>query len=281
MKRYSIKIIFILFLGFICPGLASAEIDWQIEQTIKLDEKPVDMATSVKGTYLFALTDDGIVHAYDSDGNIKGEIYVGKHIDNIACGSKDNILFVRSKKNKEIQRIVFDFIEVINTEGAPFKGNPDAPIVISVFTDYQCPYCAKLPAVLDQVIENNKGLVKLVSLNFPLPMHGFAKDAAAAALTAYKMGKFWEYHEALYKNSRLLNNDKFLEIATDLGLDRVKFEQEMKSKEIRDKVSQEIREAQKVGATGTPTVFVNGRKLRNRSVEGFQEVIDTLLNKQK
>ncbi len=280
MKKYSIKIAVILLLGIICPGLASAEIDWRMEQIIKLDEKPVDMVVSVKGTYLFVLTDDGVIHAYDSEGNVEGEIFVGKEVDKIACGSKDNIIFLKCTKKKEIQKIVFDFIKVINTEGSPFKGNADAPIVIAVFTDYQCPYCGRLSTLLDQVLDNNEGLVKIVSKNFPLRMHRHARDAAAAALAAYEMGKFWEYHEALYENMHQLSNEKFLEIATSLGLDPDKFEQEMKSERIREKISQEIMEAEKVGATGTPTVFVNGRKLRNRSIDGFQNIIDALLNKQ-
>ena len=95
------------------------------------------MAMSVGGTYLFALTEDGIVHAYDTEGNIKGEIYVGKKVDSIACGPQENILILKSKKNREIQKLVFDFIEHINIEGSPYRGNADAPIVIAVFTDYQ------------------------------------------------------------------------------------------------------------------------------------------------
>ena len=281
MNRYSIKIAVVLLLGLICPGLASAEIDLRIEQTIKLDEKPIDTAVSVKGTYLFVLTDDGIVHTYDSDGNVKGEFYVGENVDKIACGHNDNILILSSKKNREVQKIVFDFIEVINIEGSPYKGNADAPIVIVVFTDYQCPYCSRLSPILDQVIENNKGMVKVVTKNFPLPMHGFARNAAAAALAAHKMGKFWEFHKALYENSYQLSEKKLLEIATGLGLDPDKFKQEMESKEIRKKIDRDIMEAEDAGATGTPTVFVNGRKLRNRSLEGFQDIINTLLNEQQ
>ena len=281
MNRYRITIAVVLLLGIIiCPGLASAEIDWWIDQTIKLDEKPLDTAMSVSGTYLFALTDDGIVHAYDSDGNIKGEIYVGKNVDHIDCGPEENILILNSKKNREIQKIVFEFIEAINTEGSPFKGNADAPIVIAVFTDYQCPYCARLWSLLEKVLNNNKDTVRIVSKNYPLPMHGYARYAAAAALAAFKMGKFREFDEALFRNAHELSDDKLLEIATGLGLDPDEFEKEMKSQEIQRKIEKDMMEAEKVGITGTPTVFINGRKLRNRTLDGFQDIINSLLNKQ-
>ena len=95
------------------------------------------MVMSARGTYMFVLTDDGIVRAYDSDGSIKGEIDVEKNIDGIACGPKENILLLKSKKDKKIQKINFEFIENINIEGFPFKGNADASVVIAVFTDYQ------------------------------------------------------------------------------------------------------------------------------------------------
>ena len=111
-------------------------------------------------------------------------------------------------------------------------------------------------------------------------MHGYARKAAAAALAAYKMGKFWEFHKALYENYRQLSDEKVLEIATGLGLDPDNFKQEMTSEKIRNKIDQDIIEAEKAGATGTPTVFVNGRRLRDRSLDGFQDIIDTLLKKQ-
>jgi len=110
-------------------------------------------------------------------------------------------------------------------------------------------------------------------------MHGYARKAAAAALAANEMGKFWEFHEALYKNMNQLGDKKVREIAAGLGLDPDKFEQEMKSEKIRNKIDQDIMEAEKAGVTGTPAVFVNGRRLRDRSLDGFQDIIDTLLKK--
>ena len=137
MGKKAFLIISALLLGLVYAFSATAEIEWHVEQTIKLKKKPIDTCLSVRGTYLFTLTNDGIIHAYDSEGNVKGEIFVGEHVDSIACGPNENVIILKSKKKKEVQTISFDFVEVINTEGSPFKGNADAPIVIAVFTDYQ------------------------------------------------------------------------------------------------------------------------------------------------
>lgn len=131
------------------------------------------------------------------------------------------------------------------------------------------------------MIEKNKNKVKLVIKNFPLPMHRFARKAAAAALAAESMGKFWEFHEALYENNNELNIEKVREIAAGMGLDPDVFEKEMNSEKIQNRIDKDIMDAEKAEVRGTPTVFINGRLLRDRSLEGFQEMIDAQLKKKK
>lgn len=129
------------------------------------------------------------------------------------------------------------------------------------------------------MIENNEDKVKVVIKNYPLRMHKYARSAAAAALTAYSMDKFWEFHEALYKNMKQLNDEKVREIATSLRLDPDELEKKMESKEIQNKILKDIRDAEKAEVRGTPTIFINGKRLRNLTVEGFQDAIDTQLKK--
>ncbi len=137
MKRYILKFIFFVCMCLIFSWSVSAEVDWQVQRIINLEKKPVDMVMSSRGSYMFVLTDDGIVHVYDSSGHLKGQIDAGKNVDNIACGPNENLLVLKSKKDKEIRTITIDFIQDINIEGSPFMGNVDAPIVIVDFTDYQ------------------------------------------------------------------------------------------------------------------------------------------------
>lgn len=137
MKRYLIKITFLVCMCLICPLSASAEVDWTTQQIKNFEKEPVDIVMSVNGSYMYILTEDGIIHVYDSAGNLKGQIEAGKHIDQITSGPKDNLLILKSSKNREVQTIIVDFIQEISIEGSPYKGNADAPIVIAVFTDYQ------------------------------------------------------------------------------------------------------------------------------------------------
>ena len=139
VKRHIIKITFVLLLCLICPWSASAEVEWELQQTINMEKKPIDMVVSARGTYLFVLTDDGIVHVYDSDGSYKGEIRCREKISTIiACGrGRKHSHPEKQKEINEIQKIDIEFVEEINIEGFPYKGNADAPVVIAVFTDYQ------------------------------------------------------------------------------------------------------------------------------------------------
>jgi protein-disulfide isomerase len=128
------------------------------------------------------------------------------------------------------------------------------------------------------VLEKNKKTVKIVFKQFPLiRIHKFALQAALASLAAQKQGKFWEMHDQLYANFNQLSNEKIDEIARNIGLDYAKFKQDMNDPQIRQLVNRDMQEAQMNGVRGTPTIFVNGRLLKNRSLEGFQEAIDRAL----
>jgi protein-disulfide isomerase len=133
--------------------------------------------------------------------------------------------------------------------------------------------------VLEQVLEKNPDKVKLVFKNFPLRNHKFAMPAATAALAAGKQGKFWEFHDLLFKDYNRLNEQKVKEIAQKLKLDMEKFEKDRKDPGIRTLISRDVSEGNRAGVRGTPTIFINGRLLRNRSPAGFQEMIEKALKK--
>ena len=133
--------------------------------------------------------------------------------------------------------------------------------------------------LLEQVLEKNPKDVKLVYKNFPLRNHKFARPAAIAALAAGKQGKFWEFHDLLFKDYNRLNEQKFQEIARELNLDMEQFEKDQKDPEILALISRDMSEGSQAGVRGTPTLFVNGRLLRNRSLAGFKDMIDKELKK--
>ena len=130
---------------------------------------------------------------------------------------------------------------------------------------------------LEQVLERYPNQVKLVFKNFPLRNHKFSMQAAIAALAAEKQGKFWEFHDLLFKDYNYLNEQKIEEIAQQLKLNMEKFDKDRKDPQITAMINRDLAEGNQAGVRGTPTVFVNGRLLRNRGMAGFQELIEKAL----
>ena len=133
--------------------------------------------------------------------------------------------------------------------------------------------------LLEQVLGQYPKEVKVVFKNFPLPSHKFAMKAAIAALAAGSQGKFWEFHDLLFQDYNRLNDQKVKEIVVKLGLNEQEFEKKMADPQIVQKIRQDYTEGVAAGVNGTPTLFVNGRLLRNRSLEGFREIIAKELGK--
>ncbi len=127
--------------------------------------------------------------------------------------------------------------------------------------------------LLEQVLEKNPDTVKIAFKNMPLRFHKFADPSARAALAAHKQGKFWEFHDKLFSVEKL-SNEVINNVAVEMQLDMAQFNKDMNSPEIRQMVNKDLLDAQQAGVTGTPTIFVNGKKLKNRSLVGFQAMID-------
>jgi protein-disulfide isomerase len=131
------------------------------------------------------------------------------------------------------------------------------------------------------VLEKNPKNVKLVMKQFPLRSHHYARQGAAAALAASKQGKFWEFHEKLYANQKNLNGAKVQEIARELGLNMEQFNRDLKDPAIEAMINKDMENARQANVRGTPTIFINGKILRHRSLQGFQQAIDEELKKKK
>ena len=133
--------------------------------------------------------------------------------------------------------------------------------------------------LLEQVLGQYPKGVKLVFKNFPIQNHKFAMKAAIAALAAEGQGKFWEFHDLLFKDFNRLNDEKVKEIAKNLGLNEQEFEKKMADPQIVQKIRQDYMDGVNAGVNGTPTIFINGKLLRNRSMDGFRKIIDKELGK--
>jgi protein-disulfide isomerase len=163
----------------------------------------------------------------------------------------------------------------VATAGRPEKGGKNAPVTIIEFSDYECPFCKRAETVVDQVMATYGDKVKVVFRDYPLPFHANARPAAEAANCAASMGKFWEYHAKLFANQTALTPDKLQSYATEIGLDGPKFAECMQQKPFAAAIDKDLEDGAKIGVSGTPAFFINGRMLSGaQPFDKFKELID-------
>ena len=129
------------------------------------------------------------------------------------------------------------------------------------------------------MLDKNPGKVNLVIKHFPLANHKFAQRASAVALAADRQGKFWECHTKIFENYKSINEAKVEEIAKEIGLDMEQLNKDAKDPAILNLITRDVNNGRQSGVRGTPTIFVNGKRLNNRSLAGFQQAIDAALKK--
>ncbi len=162
----------------------------------------------------------------------------------------------------------------------PVKGKADAPITIVEYTDFQCPFCSKVLPALDETLKNYPDKVKLVFKNYPLSFHQNAMPAAEAAQCAKEQGKFWEVEEKYFGNQGELDAAGLAKHAKDAGVNIAKWEDCVKTHKYKSVVEADMAAAEKIQVTGTPSVFVQGRKMvAGRAPEDFKRVVDEELAK--
>lgn len=215
---------------------------------------------------------------YGPEGKLKDKIHLGKNIDRIEAGPVEDLLVLSSRKDSLIRILRVDLIQEIDISGSPYKGPSGAPVVIVVFSDYQCGYCLQLDSLLDKIQKTFPGQVKIVFKNFPLKSHPLAMKAALSALSAGRQGKFWEFHDLLFKSFNKLSDDQIAEIAGELGLDLALFEKGKIDSSVQNQIRKDLREGEKLGLNGVPAVYMNGKRQRDRSMEGLTREINRILH---
>lgn len=123
--------------------------------------------------------------------------------------------------------------------------------------------------------------MKLVFKNFPLSYHPFARKGAAAALAAHQQEKFREFHEKLFENYKALNDAVIQAIAVQLGLDLERFNRDMTTASVQGMINRDVMDARTLGVRATPTVFINGKLVKERSTGAFVSVIEAELKKER
>jgi protein-disulfide isomerase len=168
----------------------------------------------------------------------------------------------------------------VKTDGAPVRGPANAKITLVEFLDFQCPFCSRVQPTLAQIQKTYGDKVRIVFKHLPLRIHAQAPGAAAAAEAAHSQDKFWEMHDLMFANQRDLGDAKYQEWARQLGLDMDRFQKDLKSPAVGQRIEADSQEAAKLGVSGTPAFFINGRYVSGaQPFDAFKKVIDEELTK--
>jgi protein-disulfide isomerase len=162
------------------------------------------------------------------------------------------------------------------------KGPNDALITIVEFSDFQCPFCNRVNPTVAKIEETYGKDVRLIFKHNALPFHKDAQLAAEASLAARDQGKFWEYHDKLFENQKALKREDLEKYAQELKLDMKKFKAALDDNRYKAETDEDQKLARSLGASGTPSFFINGRNLRGaQPFEAFKKVIDEEMAKAK
>jgi len=173
-------------------------------------------------------------------------------------------------------------------QDAPVIGDPDAPVTIVEFSDFQCFFCWLSEATLKRVLEDYKGKVNLLWIHIPLKMHPNAYIMAAASILAQRQGRFWQFHDVVYQSQAEWGSlkgdelaDKLILLAEIAGLDMPRFKDDLENEELyRAILEKDMALAKRVGVRGTPTFYIDGQKISGaQPYEKFAAAIEAALDR--
>jgi protein-disulfide isomerase len=224
-------------------------------------------ATNTDPSSLIAREITGKQKDYTDEERIRLQDELARHL---AAKYKVNVTFKRPDP----------IVESISPGTSPAQGPATAPVTVVMFSDFQCPACSATEPILRAVIEQYPGKIRFVVRDYPLQeLHENAYRAALAAAAANKQGKFFEYVAILYKNQSALDDASLAKYAAQLGLNAAQFDIDFKSDATAAEVKKDIAEGESYRITGTPTIFINGVRMRTLSAEAFKSAIDRALAK--
>ncbi len=173
-----------------------------------------------------------------------------------------------------------DFSKVYQIEvgDSPIKGDPNAPVTLVEYSDFQCPYCAKALPGIKELAAKYPQKLRVVFKHYPLGFHESARPLAIASMAAQEQGRFWEFHDVVFSNNSKLEatDDAIAGYAKAAGLDVERFNRDRKEKAeaYEKRVEKEIAQGNSVDVRGTPTLYINGKKVENRSLEGMSQMVE-------
>lgn len=180
-------------------------------------------------------------------------------------------------KNGKVFEPLEERVNQFKLEGSPLIGKPTAKIQIVEFSDFQCPFCARVTQPIKDLKAKYGDDLVVAFKHFPLAFHKEAMPAALASMCANEQGKFWEYHDQLFANMKALMPENLKMYAQTVGLDIAKFDECVSSNRYQAQIESDMTEARGAGVRGTPSIYINGRKFTppgGYTVDSFSSVIE-------
>ena len=233
-------------------------------------------------------TEEEVAKFYsDNKARISGDLnsvrnQVALYLQNESRRKLEKDLSARLRKTANIRWLITEPaqpVQNISVDDDPSRGGANAPVTVVEFTDFQCPACAAMHPVLEDVLKSYGDKVRFVVRDFPLNQHEHARKAAEAANAANAQGKFFEYITLLFKNQKALDIPSLKKYASELGLDRARFDAALDRGVYTAEVRKDVTDGEMYGVGSTPTIFVNGVQLRLLSADGLRAAIDRAVAK--
>jgi protein-disulfide isomerase len=270
MMRLMFGAVLLVMLGWSLPAHAAMQVE--STKSLSLPKATLDVAATIDGSKLFVLLKGGEVQVVSPSGELLQRLSVAADAEQLSVSPEGDRLYVTAGQTLYLVEVASKFeLPELNS---PAKGPANAPATLTVFSDFQCPYCSRLVPFLEEVVAKNPDKVRIIFKQFPLRMHNFALPAALASLAAREQGKFWPMHDLLFANSSQLSEEKIRSLAQQAGLDLARFDKDRNAQLLKEEVQRDMALGQKAGVQGTPSVFINGKLLRERTMPGVQAIID-------
>jgi protein-disulfide isomerase len=241
---------------------------------IEVDSKVIE-PTDAEARAFYEERKDSLKHPFDAE--MRAEILKSLKQERLREARSAYVDQLLSRSNVAI--LLAPHRTEVSHDPSRLRGNPDAPVTIVEFSDFECPYCQSVQPTLHELMTKYEGKVRLSYRDFPLrEIHPNADGAAVAARCAGEQGKFWEYHDLLFKNRNQLDPASLKGHAHTLKLDENQFGKCIESGKFRQSVQEDLDAGMKAGVSGTPGFFINGVALSGaQPLSAFEEIIDSEL----
>ncbi|MCK4918147.1 MAG: thioredoxin domain-containing protein [Candidatus Omnitrophica bacterium] len=286
MEKKRVNLIFVSIIGIFIMGsfVSSYSRSVLLKKILKQQTEMMEIQDRIKDRLVSIIS--SAVNKSPSEDNFKAVLRNQEQLKQIISGLKSKSVSSKTPENLVSKSEVksppeFDYTKVydIPIDHSPIMGDKNAPITFVVFLDFRCGYASEYYPLMVETKKKYPDKVNYVVKNFPLSLDKDGKAPSKAAFAAGEQGKYFEMVEALLKNRKNLNDEKYKELAEQLGMDIERFWKDYKDKDSQweEYIKKDLELGKEIGVRGVPMFYINGLISRGRDIPGFKKEIDLIL----